>query len=88
MKRLLTVIAVLVVGATTFASSGKFGLDFSWGLNMGFQNIGITSDGTEATLKRTDIALPVVRISSYNFFLLDNMLGAFASANLSFGIVY
>ena len=88
MKRLLTVIAVLVVGATTFASSGKFGLDFSWGLNMGFQNIGITPDETEATLKRTDIALPVVRISSYNFFLLDNMLGAFASANLSFGLQF
>lgn len=88
MKKLFTVLLVLSVGATTFASSGKFGLDFSWGLNMGFQNMSISQDGQTAKFKRTDLALPVVRVSSYNFFLLDDMLGVFASANISAGLQF
>lgn len=88
MKRLLAAVAVLVVGATSFASSGKFGLDFSWGLNVGFQNMNVSQGGGEGKMTRTDMAFPIVRVSSYNFFLLDNMLGAFASVNLSPGIQF
>lgn len=90
MKKFLCVLCVLVVGATSFAANGKFGLDFSWGLNLGFQNMGMTDSdsGVEGKLKRTDLALPIVRVSSYNFFLLDNMLGVFASANISAGLQF
>ena len=88
MKKFLCVLCVLAVGASSFAANGKFGLDFSWGLNFGFQNLGLKDEGTEPNLKRTDLALPVVRVSSYNFFLLDNMLGAFASANISAGLQF
>ncbi len=88
MKRLLAAVAVLVVGATSFASSGKFGLDFSWGLNVGFQNMNVSQGGVEGKMTRTDMAFPIVRVSSYNFFLLDNMLGLFASVNLSPGIQF
>ena len=88
MKKFLCVLCVLAVGASSFAANGKFGLDFSWGLNFGFQNLGLKDEGMEANLKRTDLALPVVRVSSYNFFLLDNMLGAFASANISAGLQF
>lgn len=86
MKKLLCVLAVLAVGATSFAA--KFGLDFSWGFNLGFQNLGWVDGVMEGKLKRTDLALPIVRISSYNFFLLDNMLGVFASANISTGLQF
>lgn len=88
MKKFLCVLCVLAVGATSFAANGKFGLDFSWGLNLGFQNLGLVDTGMEAKLKRTDLALPIVRVSSYNFFLLDNMLGVFASANISAGLQF
>ncbi len=97
MKRLLAAVAVLVVGATSFASSGKFGLDFSWGLNVGFQNMknvqfdyptGVGDYPLEGKMARTDMIFPVVRVSTYDFFLLDNMLGLFASANLSFGLQF
>ena len=88
MKRLLAAVAVLVVGATSFASSGKFGLDFSWGVNVGFQNMNVSQDGVEGKMTRTDMAFPIVRVSSYNFFLLDNMLGLFASVNLSPGLQF
>ena len=88
MKRFLASIAVLVVGAMSFASSGKFGLDFSWGLNMGFQNMNVNMLGGEGKLSRTDMAFPIVRVSSYNFFLLDNMFGLFASLNLSPGFQF
>ncbi len=88
MKKFLCVLCVLAVGASSFAANGKFGLDFSWGLNFGFQNLGLKDEGMEGKLKRTDLALPVVRVSSYNFFLLDNMLGAFASANISAGLQF
>lgn len=88
MKRVLCVLVVLAVGATSFAVDGRFGLDFSWGLNLGFQNMGMVDSGVEGKLKRTDLALPIVRVSSYNFFLLDNMLGVFASANISAGLQF
>lgn len=92
MKKIFAVLLVLSLGATTFSSSGKFGMDFSQGMNLGFQNLsgvlGGKKDGVEGKLKRTDLAIPVVRISSYNFFLLNDMLGAFASANLSFGMQF
>ncbi len=90
MKRLLCVLAVLTVGATSFAEKPRFGLDFAWGPVFGFQNIGYSFDNAiasavlpEGTLKRTDILLPLVKISSYNFFLLDNMLGLHASLSYS-----
>lgn len=88
MKKFLCVLCILVTGVTAFAANGKFGLDFSWGLNLGFQNMGGSLDGVEGKLKRTDLALPLVRVSSYNFFLLDNMLGLFASANISAGVQF
>lgn len=90
MKRLLCVLAVLTVGATSFAEKPRFGLDFAWGPVFGFQNIGYSFDNAiasavlpEGTLKRTDILAPLVEISSYNFFLVDNMLGLHASLSYS-----
>ncbi len=91
MKRLLCVLAVLAVGATSFAENPRFGLDFAWGPIIGFQNIGYSFNNALAsavlpegvTLKRTDILAPLVKISSYNFFLVDNMLGLHASLSYS-----
>lgn len=90
MKRFLCVLCALAVGAGAFAQKGKFGLDFSWGVGLGFQNIGYTFDNAvaravlpEGKLKRTDLLLPAVKISSYNFFLLDDMLGLHASLSFS-----
>ncbi len=90
MKRLLCVLAVLAVGATSFAENPRFGLDFAWGPIVGFQNTRYSFNNalasavlSEVTLEGAEILLPLVKISSYNFFLVDNMLGLHASVSYS-----
>ena len=88
MKKFLCALCVLALGAGAFAERGRFSLDFAWGPVIGFQNIGLDLGVPglplpEVKLKRTDVLLPLVKINSYNFFLLDNMLGLHASLSFS-----
>lgn len=86
MKKFLCALCALALGAGAVAERGRFSLDFAWGPVIGFQNIGLdlgVPKLPEVKLKRTDVLLPLVKINSYNFFLLDNMLGLHASLSFS-----
>lgn len=84
MKRIVTLLVLLLCATTIFAAEGKYGLDFSFGVSAGFQSQEgkIPYVGQTAELKRTDLLLPV-KISTYDYFLLDNMLGIYGSISLS-----
>lgn len=84
MKRITTLLVLLLCATTIFAAEGKYGLDFSFGVSAGFQSQEgeIPYVGQTVKLKRTDLLLPV-KISTYDYFLLDNMLGIYGSISLS-----
>ena len=84
MKRIVTLLVLLLCATTIFAAEGKYGLDFSFGVSAGFQSQEgkIPYVGQTVELKRTDLLLPV-KISTYDYFLLDNMLGIYGSISLS-----
>ena len=84
MKRIVTLLVLLLCATTIFAAEGKYGLDFSFGVSAGFQSQEgeIPYVGQTVKLKRTDLLLPV-KISTYDYFLLDNMLGIYGSISLS-----
>ena len=84
MKRITTLLVLLLCATTIFAAEGKYGLDFSFGVSAGFQSQEgkIPYVGQTVKLKRTDLLLPV-KISTYDYFLLDNMLGIYGSITLS-----
>lgn len=84
MKRIVTLLVLLLCSTTIFAAEGKYGLDFSFGVSAGFQSQEgkIPYVGQTVKLKRTDLLLPV-KISTYDYFLLDNMLGIYGSISLS-----
>lgn len=82
MKRITTLLVLLLCATTIFAAEGKYGLDFSFGISAGFQSQEGRILGEAVKLKRTDLLLPV-KISTYDYFLLDNMLGIYGSISLS-----
>lgn len=84
MKRITTLLVLLLCATAIFAAEGKYGLDFSFGVSAGFQSQEgkIPYVGQTVKLKRTDLLLPV-KISTYDYFLLDNMLGIYGSISLS-----
>lgn len=84
MKRIVTLLVLLLCATTIFTAEGKYGLDFSFGVSAGFQSQEgkIPYVGQTVELKRTDLLLPV-KISTYDYFLLDNMLGIYGSISLS-----
>lgn len=84
MKRITTLLVLLLCATTIFAAEGKYGLDFSFGVSAGFQSQEgkIPYVGETVELKRTDLLLPI-KISTYDYFLLDNMLGIYGSISLS-----
>ena len=82
MKRITTLLVWLLCATTIFAAEGKYGLDFSFGVSAGFQSQEGRILGEAVKLKRTDLLLPV-KISTYDYFLLDNMLGIYGSISLS-----
>lgn len=82
MKRITTLLVLLLCATTIFAAEGKYGLDFSFGVSAGFQSQEGRILGEAVKLKRTDLLLPV-KISTYDYFLLDNMLGIYGSISLS-----
>ena len=84
MKRITTLLVLLLCATTIFAAEGKYGLDFSFGVSAGFQSQEgeFPYVGQTVKLKRTDLLLPV-KISTYDYFLLDNMLGIYGSISLS-----
>lgn len=82
MKRITTLLVLLLCATTIFAAEGKYGLDFSFGISAGFQSQEGRILGQTVKLKRTDLLLPV-KISTYDYFLLDNMLGIYGSISLS-----
>lgn len=84
MKRIVTLLVLLLCATTIFTAEGKYGLDFSFGVSAGFQSQEgeIPYVGQTVKLKRTDLLLPV-KISTYDYFLLDNMLGIYGSISLS-----
>lgn len=84
MKRITTLLVLLLCATTIFAAEGKYGLDFSFGVSAGFQSQEgkILYVGETVELKRTDLLLPI-KISTYDYFLLDNMLGIYGSISLS-----
>ena len=82
MKRITTLLVWLLCATTIFAAEGKSGLDFSFGVSAGFQSQEGRILGEAVKLKRTDLLLPV-KISTYDYFLLDNMLGIYGSISLS-----
>ena len=82
MKRIVTLLVLLLCATAIFAAEGKYGLDFSFGISAGFQSQEGRILGEAVKLKRTDLLLPV-KISTYDYFLLDNMLGIYGSISLS-----
>ena len=83
MKKNIFFILFVFLAASVFAQ--KFGLDVSLGGSFGIQNIeqkgGTGAEGDSFLpfeLGRNDFTGDL-KVSSYNYFLLDNMLGAFAS---------
>ena len=90
MKKNIFFILFVFLAASVFAQ--KFGLDVSLGGSLGIQNIeqkeGIGAEGDlflPFELGRNDFTGDL-KVSSYNYFLLDNMLGAFERKNKRFGI--
>ena len=81
MKRFLCVLCALAVGAGAFA--GKFGLDLSLGVGFGFSNAQLYSSGVEAELEGMELVLPSIKVATYSFFLLDDMLGLHAQLGFS-----
>lgn len=83
MKKNIFFIIFVFLAASVFAQ--KFGLDVSLGGSIGIQSM----DQTGGIGAEGDVFLPFelgrndftgdLKVSSYNYFLLDNMLGAFAS---------
>lgn len=81
MKKFLCLLCVLAVGAGAFAT--KLGLDFSLGTGFGLQNAKFEVLGEEVTYEQMDWAAISIKVATYDFFWLDDMLGLHAQLGFS-----
>lgn len=83
MKKLcLLSILLIIIIVPTVKAEGIFGLDFSVGAELGFQNFSLSQDTTLYPLTRQDFS-PNIKIATYDYFLFNNMFGIHASMNFS-----
>lgn len=92
MKKILITFVLFCCTFTAFA--GKYGLDITLGGGWGFQSVGLENlqvlDPSDINNKYTYPQLDFTRndftvdlkVSSYNFFLVNDMLGAFATVSI------